>query len=869
MKPWLPALAVIALCGFALFAKTKLGEQLDGSFLVSSGQRIELLGQTTRLEGLRPKDMALSPDGKTVALLTHARLILSDVVGVGKADAKISPGPLGIAWSPDGSQVYCSLSSGKIQVFAWDGTILSPSKAIFATPMEVRGNPGLGGLAVAADGTIYAALSIRNEVAAISPDGKILNTWKVGAAPYHLKLSPDGHTLAIANRGGTVIEPRPEQGDPSTRTAFQGTGVASAASAGTEVQIDPRTDSALVGTVSLIHLDRPGSEVKNVTVGRQPSGMVFSADGKRLYVADSDEDALSIVDTSTQTETAKISLSPAEDPSFGQIPTALSLSPDGKRIYVALGGANAIAVLENGPKPKVTGYFPTAWYPISIEATADHVLVGCAKGIGSRPSSKKTGFGVHDSVGVYQAFTLKDIQDLRGLTRRVAKNNDWTKIQSPRANVAAVPVPERIGEPSVFKHVVYIVKENLSYDALMGDNPAGDGDPSLCTFPENVSPNHHALAKRFGLLDNFYISGTNSADGHQWVDSAIANGYSEQNYSANQRSYPYDGGDPLAFSPAGFLWSQAKAAGKTVRVFGEFVDKPSVVDTVTGKGASWRRCWEDYKSGKNEVAIKAITSQAALRDSLDPIYIGFPSSVSDQWRADRFLDQFKQWTTNDGMPNLTIMLLPNDHTVGTRPGWPTPRADVADNDLALGRIVEAISHSKFWADTLIIVTEDDSQNGLDHVDGHRSLCFCISPYSRPDTTISEMYNHATVAATIGRVLGFQPMTRFDRTAKPMTGCFGDKPDLTPFVVVPNRVPLDEVSPAPKQLQNLEARRLAEACAKMDWSEVDNQDQDTVNRAIWQSEAARTVGREGYSIRYPGPETAPRSKASIKRDVDGD
>jgi hypothetical protein len=215
------------------------------------------------------------------------------------------------------------------------------------------------------------------------------------------------------------------------------------------------------------------------------------------------------------------------------------------------------------------------------------------------------------------------------------------------------------------------------------------------------------------------------------------------------------------------------------------------------------------------------------------------------------LKDLADWGANDGMPNLTIMLLPNDHTVGARPGWPTPRADVADNDLALGRIVEAISRSKFWAHTLVIVAEDDSQNGLDHVDGHRSVCFCISPYSKAGAELDSIYTHVTIATTIGRILGLPPMTRFDRTARPMFDCFGENPDLTPYTSVPNRVALDELTPSPSQTTSLVLRHLEQACAKMDWSEVDTQNQDILNRAIWESEASRSVGKAGYSLQYPG------------------
>jgi DNA-binding beta-propeller fold protein YncE len=850
MWKWAWLLAVGAVVGIALVRRTQLGEQPDGSFLVSSGQRIELIGQVTRLEGVRPKDLALSPDKSKVALLTHGRLIVADLFSKILDGIKISPGPLGVAWSPDGSKIYATLASGKVGAYAWDGASLSDAKEYAVEPPGTKGNPGTGGLAVGSDGTIYAALSIRNKVVAISSDGAIQRVWNVGACPYHLAISPDSKTLAVANRGGTVVQSRPEQGDPNTGGQFMGTAIAHASSAGTDVQVDPRTDVALTGTVSLIRLTDPSPEAQSVAVERQPSGMAFDSRGLNLYVADSDSDELSVISPEQSKEVARVSLTPKQDPSFGQIPTSVAVSPDDRTIYVSLGGANAVAVIDIGPSPRVLGYVPTAWYPISLATASGRLIVGCSKGIGSRPSGKTTGFYVHDSVGVLQTIALADVQDLRAMTQRVARNNGWTFFPGPRKNRTPVPLPARIGEPSVFTHVVYVIKENLAYDIAMGDMSSGNGDPSLCTFPEFVTPNYHALARRFGLLDNFYISGTNSADGHQWVDSSIANDYTERNYGANERSYPFDGGDPLAFSPAGFLWTQAKAAGKSVRVFGEFVDKPSIIDSLTGKTPDWQRCWNDYRGGKGEVQIKAETSEAGLRESLDPQYIGFPMNVSDQWRADRFLSQLTLWESSDGMPNLTIMLLPNDHTGGTNPGWPTPRAYVADNDLALGRIVEGISKSKFWPNTLILVAEDDSQNGTDHVDGHRSICFCISAYSHAGATISDLYTHVSIASTIGHVLGMQPMTRFDRTARPMFECFADSPDLTPYAAVTNQVPIDEVNPPVRRISSAEDRRLAVACANMDWSEPDIQDQDVLNRAIWDKEASRSVGRAGYSTEYP-------------------
>ncbi|MGV3614795.1 MAG: alkaline phosphatase family protein [Fimbriimonas sp.] len=809
----------------------RLGQQPNGSYLVSSDQRIELLGAVTRLEYARPKDAQTSPNGQYVAVLAHRKLVVFDADGKLVAETALNAGPLGLAWANDGRKVYATLSTGKIAHYDWDGQGLKKAGELAVEPAEIKNHPGTAGLAMGKDGTLYAALSIRNQVVGIGPEGDERWRCNVGVSPYHLEISPDGETFVAANRGGNRVEAAAEQGDPVSREPFQGTGVATANSAGTAVQIDPRTDAALKGSVTFFRTK--GGEPLTVEVGRQPAGMAFSPDGKPLYVTESDSDSVSFVDVAARRVTGNLSVRPPEEPVFGQIPTDAATSADGKRLYVTLGGMNAVAVVETGAKPKVAGYVPTAWFPIAVARTGEGVTVACSKGIGSRPSNKSGGFGVHDSVGAVQAIRFDAMKDLRGLTRQVAQNNGWTKMGGPRSGRKPVPVPERMGEPSVFRHVVYIIKENLTYDAALGDMPEGNGDPTLCTFGEETSPNHHALAREFVLLDNFYISGTNSADGHQWVASSIANGYTEQNYGANARSYPYDGGDPLAFSPEGFLWTQAKKSGKSVRVFGEFVDRPSVVDPKTGKSPDWKRCWEDYKSGRNEIQIKAETSQAALRPHLNPSYIGFPSNVSDQWRADTFLKELDEWERARKMPELTVMLLPNDHTVGTRPGWPTPRAAVADNDLALGRIIERLSKSPFWKEMLIIVAQDDSQLGLDHVDGHRSVAFCVSPYTRRGAVVSEFYNHGSLSRTMGLVLGMPPLSRFDRVGRPMTACFTDKADLRPYIAKANRVPLDELAPMPSALKG-EDRILAEACARMDWDEMDTQNRGIVNRAVWRS-----------------------------------
>jgi len=333
-------------------------------------------------------------------------------------------------------------------------------------------------------------------------------------------------------------------------------------------------------------------------------------------------------------------------------------------------------------------------------------------------------------------------------------------------------VPERIGEPSVFKHVLYIIKENRTYDQVFGDMPQGEGDPDLCIFGEEITPNHHKLAREFVLLDNFYCSGVLSADGHQWTNEAYATDYIEKSFGGWPRSYPYWGGDAMAYAAGGFIWDNALAHAKTLRVYGEFVKATVCWKDPARKGRpSFTQCYRDYREGTGRIEIKATASIKTLEPHICPTAIGFPGIVSDQHRADQFIRELKEFEKKGELPNLMIMLLPNDHTAGTRPGMPTPAAMVADNDLALGRIVEAISRSKFWAETCIFVVEDDPQAGFDHIDGHRTVALVASAYTRRHFVDSTNYNQTSMVRTVEQILGLPPMNQLDGSATPMASCF--------------------------------------------------------------------------------------------------
>ena len=385
--------------------------------------------------------------------------------------------------------------------------------------------------------------------------------------------------------------------------------------------------------------------------------------------------------------------------------------------------------------------------------------------------------------------------------------------------------PSDIGKPSLFQHVLYIIKENRTYDQVLGDMKEGNGDPKLVLFGEDVTPNQHALARQFTLLDNFYCSGVLSADGHQWVNEAYVTDYLEKAFGNFTRSYPHEGNDPLAFASSGFLWDNALARQKTFHNFGEFVK------TTLPSKTTWTAMYDLYRSGANKVGVEVKANVAGLAPYTQAGFPGFELAIPDVFRARLFIEELRTWERQGQFPDLVYLSLPCNHTSGTRPGQPTPRAMVADNDLALGQVVEAVSHSRYWKDTCIFVVEDDPQNGFDHVDGHRTVALAISPYTRRHFVDSTCYNQTGMVKTIELLLGLPPMNQLDLSAAPMQNCFQDKPDLTPYHTVKNRVALNEMNPPLKALQG-QALDWARKSLALDLDEEDKADEDTFNRILW-------------------------------------
>ncbi len=826
--------AVLSRKPDVFFEQAVVGPQEDGTYVVATTQRIDPAGTTIQFPG-RPTDLALNPEQTLLAVKNKSDLVFMDVAS--RSILQVLPLAsgghtfTGIKWSADGRKVWTTDTRGYLRSAAIqdDGTFTWADEILLPGPGSDDKNPYPGGLAIdEANGLVYVALSRNNTLGIVNLEtGAVQSQIQVGMAPYTVLLFEN--KAYVSNWGGR----QPEEGEMT------------GPSSGSRVVVDPETGIASTGTVSVIDLS---SRLVTATIEvlLHPSDMVLSPDGSRLYVANANSDAVSVVDTKTDKVVKNLSTKPMAELPFGSMPNALAIAPDGQTLYVANGGNNLLAVIDLANE-KVTGLIPTGWYPGAVQLSTDGntIVVANTKGIGSRDSTRVSardhGLNSHDHTGSVTFIDRPDPAVLEEYTIRAAANMRLPKInqtmQLSQVEERVVPVPTRPGEKSVFKHVIYIIKENRTYDQVFGDLPQGNGDSTLCQFGRDVTPNHHALAERYVLLDNTYCNGVLSADGHQWTNEGVVTDYIEKSFGGFVRSYPYDGDDALAYASSGFIWDYVLRAGLTFRNYGEFVQA-----RIEPKNATWTDIYNDYLNNTNKVSIRAETELHTLEPYIAPTFVGFPGSVPDVYRAREFIKELNEFEKTGKFPNFVIMLLPNDHTVGTREGFPTPRATVADNDLALGQIVEAVSKSSFWKETAIFVIQDDPQAGLDHVDGRRTVALCISPYTKRGEVISTHYNQNSILRTIELILGLPPMTQFDMAATSMEDCFTDDADLTPYSALPNRIPLDEMN---AQLGMLKGKQLyfAQKSMEMPLDDIDQADEDLFNRIIWHSV-------KGYDTPYP-------------------
>ncbi len=807
-----------------------VGPQPDGSILVPTNQLLRPAGFQIQFHG-RPVDMALSPNGKWMAILNknHLELIqVNDRTIFQRLEIKKGGSYNGVTFSEDGRKIYVSQSRNHIFIAEMnDDDVLNWSDEIKFSKAKVGGHPVPGGIILdEKEGKLYTTLNRSNSLAIVQLSDKSIKEIPVGVAPYELALY-SSQKAYVSNWGGR----QPKEGEITYKTSDS------------DILIDPKTGIANNGTVSVVDLSK-GKEVKSIEVGLHPGAMVLSPDKKYLYVACANSDIVSVIDTETDKVVKELSVHFTQGLPFGSAPNALEISKDGKLLYIANGTDNAICVVDLKNDNKLLGFIPTGWYPgaILMDQKEEFLFVANIKGIGSRNlRADRPGYNTHGHMGTISVIPVPDKKQLENMTKIVKENNSYAQlleeINKKEISAKKVAVPQFPGQKSHFKHVVYIIKENRTYDQVFGDMPRGNGDSTLVHFGRKVTPNHHALAEEFVLMDNYYCSGVLSADGHQWTDEAYVTDYLEKFFGGFPRSYPYDGGDPMAYSPTGFIWDNVLQHGLTYRNYGEFVDA-----RIDPKKMTFTAMYNDFKEGTGKVKIRAKSNLPQMEPYTCPTYIGFPNKVSDQYRAAEFIKELKEFEKNDNFPNFIIMLLPNDHTSGTKPGLPTPEAAVADNDLALGKIVEAVSNSKFWKETCIFVTEDDPQAGLDHVDGHRTVGLVISPYTKRKEVVSTYYSQINMFRTMENILGLPPLNKFDLTAEVMTDCFTDKGDFTPYKVIPNNIPLDQINPELLSLSG-DALYWAKESMEQELDELDQIEEDTFNRIIWHAV-------KGYDVPYP-------------------
>jgi YVTN family beta-propeller protein len=760
----------------------------DGQ-VISSDQYIKPYGSRTVINDGKIMSSTVSPDGTHLAASVadgDASLVVMDLatgqveqkVGTNAADdLRISSGAVGQegpAYSPDGKQLWLGQANGYTRfTVAADGTLSAPT----AVPIAADGTKqALVGAAVfSADGsTVYSAVNGQNKVVAIdAATGTIKQSWAVGNAPRGIALV--GGKLYVSNEGG-----RPAKAGDTTINSY-----------GTDVVADPKTGASTTGTVSVIDTADPSAAVGTIDVGLHPTA-VYAKNGA-VFVTNTADNSVSVIDTRKDRAVQTIATHPWPEASVGYEPNAVTLTDDG-RLLVTLGRANAVAVYRyTSPQQpaRYVGLLPTDYFPSGITAVGKQVVVANTRGVDARRPDA-AGHNTHDTTSSLTQFTLPSDLTVRSQTAKVFRQNGWTPgsvtTAKGKSRAKAVPVPARIGDPSTIKHVFLLVKENRTYDQVYGDLPQGDGNASLTQFGENVTPNQHALAEQFGLYDNFYDIGTNSAEGHNWLMQSDNPEYTESSAGEYTRSYDTEN-DALGHQKSGFIWTGAQAAGKTVKDFGEFQSletKPA--------GASWQNLYCDSKNMAATGAGTAypIKTGSAIPSLNDVSVQGFP--LFDLDVPDIYKEQiWKQDFEKNGPANLNMFWFSNDHTGGPA----NAAAEVADNDLAVGRTVDEITHSKYWKDSAIFVVEDDSQAGLDHVDGHRAPVQVISPYAEHGTVDSHYYSQITMMRTIEQILGIHPMNQLDSAATPMYGAFTRKADDTPFTAVPNRTSLTlGVSPQP-------------------------------------------------------------------------
>jgi YVTN family beta-propeller protein len=817
----------------ALATSEHAGPQGDGTAYTSYGWKVTPAGKQVAV-GERPYGSAMSPDGKHLLVSNDGvgdqSLQVVDAGSGAVVQTLHYPAPqalfVGVAYSPDGKRAFAAGGDQSVvhtYDVAADGTLEETAPLALAVD-DGQGNklrPFPAGLAVSADGaklfvaddfdntlSIFDLATSKETRVALSSAQCVIGDWgdvsegKNCEFPYTVALSANGKSAYVSDWGQQTV------------------------------------DVVDVASAKL---------TSKITVGTHPSALALSPKGDHLFVANTDSDDVSDIDTATNHVVRTIALAPYRNAPVGSNPEALSVSPDGSRLYVANAGDNDLAVVDlRSLKGRVKGLIPTGWYPTGVHVSSDgkRLLVLSAKGLGAGPNpagpnpTKDPESGGDQYIGSMIQGSLAVIdtpqwKDLRGYTDQVRHNDGFDRGAAVRTlGVHQHVVPVRPGDPSPIKHVIVMVNENRTYDQVLGDLGKGNGDPSITLFGPDVAPNHHALSSAFTTLDNTYAVGEVSDDGWEWTAAANANSFTQKtfptNYGGRGAFYAGEGGTRAA-APGrdpwhAYLWDSLDEAGISYRNYG------------------W---WA------TDVPPVSVYNAPTLAANTDPAYAGFNMAISDQTRFAEWTKEFDGYVASGKLPSVEFIKFPRDHTCGTNPACPTPQAMVADSDYAMGRLVDAVSHSSYWASTAIFEIEDDAQDGPDHVDAHRTVAHVISPYTQTGKVDSTFYSSVSVLRTIELILGVHPLTQFDAAATPMLGSFTDRPNLAPYTAIVPKQPLDTMNTA--------SAPMAAEAASWNFSKEDRAPEDLLNKSIWE-------GVKGADSPMPAPR---HELFAAQRDPDGD
>jgi YVTN family beta-propeller protein len=770
-------------------APTTVGPRLDGTAVAPTGHRLTPTGEQSPLGDL-PLGAALSPDGRTLLVSndgqgTQSLQVVDVATGtVAQTIPYSAPASLfvGLAFSPDGRTAYASGGGDqKVHRYAVAGQHLTEQPALAlprTTPTGAKANLFPAGLAVTPDGSrVVVADHLADAVSVIDVATGAVQTTAVGHAPRTVTLSRDGKTAWVTSSGGS--------------------------------------------TVTVVDVSGAPVVTGDVPVGTHPVAAVLDPTGTRLYVADAESDEVTVVDTATAKALRTWPLAPYQGAQVGVSPSALALSADGSQLYVTGAGNDDVVVLDT-TDGHVRGALPTAWYPTSVTVAGDRLLVTNGKGLGAGPNNgpgypnptspaptSPSQYSGSMIVGTLSRIALPLAQDaLAHGTKQVAANNGFAAAKAKAAKTA-------------IKHVIYVVQENRTFDQVFGNLGKGNGDPSLNLFGDESATNQRALQRQYLTVDNLYADAEISAQGWNWATAAGSPLYSESlwpsNYSGRGAPYPSESGDP-AIAPNrdpkdAYLWDRLADKGVSFRNYGFYVN------TTAG---NVNTAFDPVLDAQTDHAFRGFDMSCPDNsDTFTPRSTSCGTPRFDEWKH-----EFDGYVSRGDLPTVELLRLPNDHTSGTKPGFPTPQAYVADNDLALGRVVDAVTHSKYGKDTAILVTEDDAQNGPDHVDAHRTLGQVISPYTRTGAVDSTLYSTSSLLRTVEDLVGLGPLTQADAQATAMTGAFTDRADLTPYTALRPA--------AAGTATNSASAPMAALSARQPLGREDLVDEQTFNEAIWKS-----------------------------------